>query len=65
MTWIPIILMAVGSVTITFFIVIFIIATIRVLKQEKGIVKKTDRIGAKEKVIAVLYKGNGQKEFIQ
>lgn len=51
----------VGGVIITFFVVIFIIATIRVLKQSGSNVE-TVKMG--EQIIAVIER-NGQKEFIK
>ena len=51
----------VGCLIITFFGVIFIIATIRVLKQSRSNIE-TVKMG--ETVIAVLNR-NGQKEFIK
>ncbi len=51
----------VGGLIIAFFSVIFIIATIRVLKQSRSNIE-TVKMG--EQVIAVLER-NGQKEFIQ
>ena len=51
----------VGSFLIIFFLVIFTIATIRVLKQSRSNVE-TVKMG--EQVIAVITKSNGQKEFI-
>ncbi len=51
----------VGSLIIAFFGVIFIIATIQVLKQSRSNIE-TVKMG--ETVIAVLER-NGQKEFIQ
>ena len=56
----------VGSLIITFFGVIFIIATIRVLRQSQKTVigRKIETIGTGEQVIAILTR-NGQKEFIK
>ncbi len=56
----------VGSLIITFFAVIFIIATIRVLRQSKSQAKgrTIETLGTGEQVIAVIER-NGQKEFIK
>ena len=51
----------VGCLIIAFFLVIFIIATIRVLKQSGSNVE-TVKMG--EQVIAIIER-NGQKEFIK
>jgi hypothetical protein len=58
--WIKI-LWIVGLSIITFFLVIFVIATIRVLRQSRSNVE-TVKMG--EQVIAVLNR-NGNKEFIK
>ncbi len=53
----------VGGLIIAFFGVIFIVATIRVLKQSRSS-RMIDTVGTGETVVAVLER-NGQKEFIQ
>ena len=59
--WIKI-LMTVGAVIITFFGVIFIIATIRVIGQSR---EQFETVKMGEQVVAVITRLNGKKEFIK
>ena len=57
------ILIAVGLILIMFIGVIFIIATVRVIKQERTRNRSTEMVGCGEQVVAVLTTKKG-KEFI-
>lgn len=57
----------VGFIIIAFFMVIFAIATVRVIKQERmnrRSSKMADMLGCGERVFAVLTRQNGRKEII-
>ena len=59
---------AVGIIVIVFFIAIFIIATVKVIKHERSIKNRTaatEKLGCGEKVFAVLINKKGEKEIIQ
>ena len=57
------ILIAVGLILIMFIGVIFIIATVRVIKQERTRGNSTEKIKCGERIVAVLTTKKG-KEFI-